>query len=323
MDRNEYLAQLRARLTGRMGEEELKNALSYYEEYFEDAGPEREQEVIGELGSPAVVAAQVLGEQERSYTPPVRRRSHAGVIALCIGLGVLLVAGVALIVFSFAGYQTATILSQGVAQTAAPSAWVTPTIQEDGEQGYVDALGLEAFSKVTVEASISDIILEEGTEYALTMDWYLNSADLKYKNENGTLKIWDARTGGGKNQQGGTIRITVPEGAVLDWADLKTGLGDVTVRACAVSNGLTGYTGLGSVDVSGSIEGEIDLESGMGDIAAKLDASAEDYQMDLEAGMGTVKVDGEKYGDDYETNEGRHELDCSTGMGDITVSFGG
>jgi uncharacterized membrane protein len=40
-------------------EAEKDEALSYYEEYFEDAGPENEEEVISSLGSPEKVAATI------------------------------------------------------------------------------------------------------------------------------------------------------------------------------------------------------------------------------------------------------------------------
>lgn len=59
MNRQTYLAALRAALKG-LPEEELANALRYYEEYFDDAGEENEQKAMGELGTPESIAAQIL-----------------------------------------------------------------------------------------------------------------------------------------------------------------------------------------------------------------------------------------------------------------------
>ena len=42
-------------------EEERQEALQYYQDYFEDAGPQREQEIAAQLGSPAKVAAELKG----------------------------------------------------------------------------------------------------------------------------------------------------------------------------------------------------------------------------------------------------------------------
>ena len=58
MNRADYMAALRRALSV-LPEEERANALRYYEEYFDDAGPENEAKAIEELGEPAKVAAQI------------------------------------------------------------------------------------------------------------------------------------------------------------------------------------------------------------------------------------------------------------------------
>lgn len=58
MNRKEYLAKL-SKLLQDLPEEEREEALDYYENYFDEAGPLREQEVIRELGSPETVAAMI------------------------------------------------------------------------------------------------------------------------------------------------------------------------------------------------------------------------------------------------------------------------
>ena len=49
MTRYEYLDELNTHLMS-LSAEERENAVKFYEEYFEDAGPDKEQEVIEELG---------------------------------------------------------------------------------------------------------------------------------------------------------------------------------------------------------------------------------------------------------------------------------
>jgi len=58
MNRFEFMSQLSAMLTD-ITVEDRQDALTYYEDYFDEAGVEREQEVIMELGSPAQVAATI------------------------------------------------------------------------------------------------------------------------------------------------------------------------------------------------------------------------------------------------------------------------
>lgn len=59
MNKNEYMRELE-RALGRLPREDRREALSYYREYFDDAGPLGEQDAIREFGSPKEVAAQIL-----------------------------------------------------------------------------------------------------------------------------------------------------------------------------------------------------------------------------------------------------------------------
>lgn len=91
MNRAEFMKRLEELLAD-IPEEERVEALEYYEGYFEDGGPEREEEIIRELESPEVTAAMikedieeiprdgvqnapVLREQtaEEKETPPARK----------------------------------------------------------------------------------------------------------------------------------------------------------------------------------------------------------------------------------------------------------
>lgn len=58
MTKHEFMKELEELLSD-IPLEERKEALSFYEHYFEDAGEEREQEVISELGAPSRVAAGI------------------------------------------------------------------------------------------------------------------------------------------------------------------------------------------------------------------------------------------------------------------------
>lgn len=72
MNREEYLKRL-SYLLRDLPEEEIEDAISYYEDYFEEAGEDKEQQVIRKLGSPEKVAKMirdsVQGKQrEGEYT---------------------------------------------------------------------------------------------------------------------------------------------------------------------------------------------------------------------------------------------------------------
>lgn len=69
MNRTEYMAALRRALAV-LPEEERANALRYYEEYFDDAGPENESKVIDDLGAPEKVAEQILADYRELTAVP-------------------------------------------------------------------------------------------------------------------------------------------------------------------------------------------------------------------------------------------------------------
>ena len=59
MTKLEFIAALRAKLH-MLSKEEREDAVQFYEKYFDEAGPENEQAVIDELGSPDAVAEKIL-----------------------------------------------------------------------------------------------------------------------------------------------------------------------------------------------------------------------------------------------------------------------
>lgn len=63
MTKSEYLSALRGALVG-MTSEERESAVKYYEEFFDEAGEENEQDVIADLGSPQKLAKSILNDQE-------------------------------------------------------------------------------------------------------------------------------------------------------------------------------------------------------------------------------------------------------------------
>jgi len=62
MNKQEYLSELKSHLAS-LPEEEQDDAVRFYDEYFEDAGIENEQQVISELGKPFALAKSIICEQ--------------------------------------------------------------------------------------------------------------------------------------------------------------------------------------------------------------------------------------------------------------------
>lgn len=79
MNRNEFLRQLEQLLCD-IPENERREAMEYYRNYFEDAGPEKEAQIIEELGSPQEVAASIkrnlFGEEYSDYDFVKEEKQH-------------------------------------------------------------------------------------------------------------------------------------------------------------------------------------------------------------------------------------------------------
>ena len=110
MTKETYLAELAHHLK-KLPKDDYQNAMAYYTEYFDEAGPENEAQVIEELGNPRDVAAELVqallqGTSETTAPPPKDRSpwdifgiamaalllSPLGLAGLCIGIGLMIAA---------------------------------------------------------------------------------------------------------------------------------------------------------------------------------------------------------------------------------------
>lgn len=95
MDRKSYMAELEKALKHLPGTER-EEALRYYEEYFEDAGPEREAEVIEELGSAREAASQILKEVAIKRLDEPKHRARKGISTIWVVILALFAAPIGL-----------------------------------------------------------------------------------------------------------------------------------------------------------------------------------------------------------------------------------
>ena len=84
MNKETYMAQLKSLLSN-ISEAERDEALQYYNDYFEDAGAENEEEVISQLGSPEKLADNIIRDLSGNsydglYDESVRRKPVNSVV---------------------------------------------------------------------------------------------------------------------------------------------------------------------------------------------------------------------------------------------------
>ena len=78
-----YLHELRRKLKG-LPESEVIAACAYYDEYLTEAGPENEAAAIAELGTPAEVAAGIMGDYVIKDTTAEEKSTRSGLSAIWI-----------------------------------------------------------------------------------------------------------------------------------------------------------------------------------------------------------------------------------------------
>lgn len=348
MDKLTYLAELAEGLARWVPERERQDILRYYAEYFDEAGPDKEGQVVAELGDPwalscrlAVEGGYVTQEKADSWTPPKKKRWPWVLIATVACVAIVAVS-VARTAAQFGGWIGRLVSGNtaNVAQVEEDVGFVTipkePGVEYIGgavctegfwsmEDGY-----LEAFDEIDVDASIANVTVTDGDDYTLSIssDTTLGGYSLKWEVKNGVLKIRDAGSAGhveinnwddfknifGVNATAMDVIITIPEGAELNKLKVKTGLGDVFLSNLEMKQKLEAKTGLGDVECYEiSAHDDVRLESGMGDITLAIGVPYSGTEFDLHSGMGTIEaqINGLEKDWDYE---------AKTGMGTVTLN---
>lgn len=346
MDKLTYLAELAEGLARWVPERERQEILRYYAEYFEEAGPDREAQVVQELGDPwalscrlAVEGGYVTREQANSWTPS-KKKKWPWILAAAV---VALVAVPAMLFSSLAGrligFNVASTMEKEVQVQEVDNAQFG-AVMEDSGVAYVEKEGsgfwsmedgyLEPFHEIDIDAGIANVTVTGGEDYTLwiSSDSTLGGYSLKWEVKNGVLKIRDDGGVGhvnitswddfknifGVDASAMDVTITVPHGAQIEKLKAKTGLGDVFVSDLEVVGKLEAETGLGDVEYYEiRAYDEVNLETGLGDVTLSVTEAYSGVEFDAKTGMGTVEAQVEGYEKDW-------DYEAKTGMGAVAVN---
>lgn len=339
MDRTEYLRLLDQALAARVPAQERADILRYYQEYFDEAGPEREAAIIEELGDPQELAQKLAeeGGYGQSAAGPQRRHVPPVLIAAAIILVLVLMAA-ALAAVGFLRFRTEYTDSL---YTFPIDNEISASEESPTGDGYSSIRG-EQFSGVDIEAGLADVTILTGEDYAVELAWDSDgSYSLSGTVRNGVLNVTSSQKRlGGTSDHSASVMITVPAGVTLREIDVEVGLGDVSLDSVS-ANDVSCETGLGDVwlwnvtageasastgtgDISweGALSRETELETGLGDIWVYAAGPADRWSYELNSGLGQVEVDGVILGSSAKQRGGSAgELEASSGMGDVTVEF--
>lgn len=332
MTRTEYMKSLE-KLLASLPETERRDALDYYDEYFDAAGKSRESETIAELGSPEEVAQKILENQDfvpaeapsasieldhSSKRPVKKHRSHWKPIAACV---LLAVAG-----FAFVGAHlpfrrivptTANVLETGTSNSPAYSHLAVESNAADSSSSF--HVSLDRLKKLTLDLDIGDVnfITEKG----------LTDARIEYKNrdsrfesdfvfkDSGSYFNYKAPKGFNFNVEDTlkdmkkkfTLTIYLPEGFEMNKLDATLDMGDLSLGSLKVKD-LTAELDMGNCTADALTADTSQFELDMGNFTAGL-LDVRSAEIDLS--MGNLEI----------TTVNAYDFTVDNDMGDIKIGL--
>ena len=232
MTRQEYMQQLAALLAA-MPEAERRDALDYYEEYFDAAGPEKEAQTIQELGSPQNVAEKIWEGTGAQFGTPMpdnsmpeqgsrRRKSPVWIV-----LAILAILIVVLLVF-IGSFKIVTKYQYSIAESATAeevppqeaTGGATENMDESTDENTETAITKEsAKSESTNRLESSTMTLDAKQVKTIVLD--LDCGEVAFVRSNAADEItlrfenfysdWLERT---VDESGFSVRYKIPKGYI-------------------------------------------------------------------------------------------------------------
>ena len=232
MTRQEYMQQLAALLAA-MPEAERRDALDYYEEYFDAAGPEKEAQTIQELGSPQNVAEKIWEGTGAQFGTPMpdnsmpeqgsrRRKSPVWIVLaiLAILIVVLLVFIGSFIIVTKYQYSIAESATAEEVPPQETTGGTTENMDESTDENTETAITREsAKSESTNRLESSTMTLDAKQVQTMVLD--LDCGEVAFVRSNAADEItlrfenfysdWLERT---VDESGFSVRYKIPKGYI-------------------------------------------------------------------------------------------------------------
>lgn len=353
---NNYLNDLSRLLVNQLSPEEYNNVMQYYTEYFADAGIEKQEEVIKELGTPEELAAKIIAEykgrqeeenimQDTVYAEPQqivqpevnvepeqnhfeqanpqpqptprRRLKPIWIVLIVIG-GVLL--GISILIGTLRKINVK----------------LFKNLEKIGvvEQEYYE---MDEFSDIDIDIDIANVEIVRGDEYAVE---YRLGEDAVLENKSGILSIEDDSfksiiTGGITSAEDTYVKIYVPEDAevginlivgigdinieevTFDTIYIEADLGDVTISGESLGGDVEIIADLGNIDITGYLACDISIEADLGKVNITSYYYEDAYDCSIDNDLGEESIKDEG----GEEIEGKYNIDVKADIGDVTILF--
>lgn len=306
MTRTAFLAALE-QLLAPLPEAERKDALSYYEDYLDAAGPENEARAIAELGSPEEVARKILDEQtpaDSSAAPasPVRKPRSRWRMVLGGGLAVLVLAcfffqhSKATPVQPVEPISPSSEIPASSAEPAAESSSTQPTVPVSTPDGLTFSLSAEMVSdKLSLELDYSTILFvvdPNASDITLQFDGFRTRYLTHSNKKDGTAEFsyHVPKYYALPDIDSAVLTITAPEN-ILHKVDIDLAMGDVDLGTLSVEE-LDLELAMGDCHIDHLTAPEFDAELAMGDCTIGMLSGAQDVSISVITGDTDLTLEG-------------------------------
>lgn len=196
---------------------------------------------------------------------------------------------------------------------------------------------LEAFERITVDAAVLDLIIKDGSAYALDYHGTKNLV-MSYRVDNGELVISQKKKGSMIGNNSAVLTLTVPRDAQFDKVDIGIDVGDVDMRELSIGSmdadidvgdmtvektafeQVTIDSDTGDVDLKDCSFVNLDISCDVGDVEVDSSMDISEYAYDLKTDVGEVEVGAGEYGKKYYKDGENGKVIIHGDVGDITVN---
>jgi hypothetical protein len=302
MNRHEFINRLDSCLICiERGEREA--ALRYYEEYFDDAGPDKEAEVISSLGSPEALAREIIAQAGDGAKDADRASASFGrspvefhsIKADVVNANITITRG----------YEWRVDINypdERIKPEVSISNGILRISEEHHKLGNIFRIG--GWKPGRIDITVPDVQFRsfdiEGVNGAIVVQ-DISIDSIQCETVNGSVEL-------------SGIRADVIHGESVN--------GGVSITSCQAKTKCKGETVNGGVTLGGELRGDISAETVNGTLHISTSLPITEYNLDVENISGSVRINGEKHRKEVHIVHGaKNRIRVEAVNGSISLDF--
>lgn len=295
MTREEYLNELKGRLTS-LTDEEKSEALQYYSDYFEDA--DDDEKVIKELGSPEETAKTIMEKFSNALTASENEEASSEKTEIPFDS----------LCFDF---------SQDEITSVSMDLGACHAVFIPGNKWMVETRGIRK-DNFTCFISNKTLVVNSIKKMGV-LDFFSHEHKSRIIPRILITVPANANLDEAKIRLGAGLLKTKPLSLNCKKASISVGAGNLILSGIA-SEKSDIKCGMGNMELSGSLKGRTNVDCGMGAVNLKLDDKEDSFSFDCKVGLGDFRFNDKKYSGVQNVTPGNkkeNHISVNVGMGSV------